>query len=189
MEPIILASASSIRRQLMEAARIPFSVDPADIDEEACREPSPSERARQLAIAKAKHVAKRHPGRLCLGSDQVFSLGGEFFSKPTSIAAVEALLLRMNGRTHEFNCGIALVRDGDVVDAAVETARVTFLELSADEIRRLAATGEGIGCAGGYQLECGGVRLIKAIDGSHFTVLGLPMLRLCSMLRSIGLTW
>lgn len=189
MEPLILASGSSIRRQLMEAARIPFTVDPADIDEEACREPMPAERAKKLAIAKAEHVSKRHPGRLCLGSDQVFSLDGEFFSKPTSVAAVEALLLRMNGKTHEFHCGIALVEDGVVVDAAVETARVTFLRLPAEEIRRLAATGEGIGCAGGYQLECGGVRLIQAIEGSHFTVLGLPMLRLCAMLRSIVRTW
>jgi septum formation protein len=186
-DELILASGSGIRRQLLEAAGIRFAVDPANIDEDALEEAGAARRARALAAAKARVVSERWPGRLVLGADQVFALGRRLFSKPKTVPEAADMLRLMSGKIHEFNCGVALVRDGATVFECLEKARVRFYRLTEDEILSYARTGEGVGCAGAYRLEGGGVRLIRSIEGSTFTVLGLPMLSLIAALR--GMKW
>ncbi|MCB1282671.1 MAG: Maf family protein, partial [Salinibacterium sp.] len=117
--------------------------------------------------------------------DQVFEMDGALGSKPETPEALREQLLSMNGKAHTFHCGLALVRDQELLHAEVDRARVRFHHLSNSEIEDYVATGEGIGCAGGYRLEEGGVRLIESIEGSHFTVLGLPMLGLIAALRTL----
>ncbi len=147
----------------------------------------PGTLAGELARAKAMAVSARRPGDLVLGADQVFELEGRLWPKPEDGPALRAKLRAMSGKTHTFHCGMALVRSGNVVAECVERARVRFRVLSPEDVEDYAATGEGLGCAGGYRLEEGGVRLIDDIEGSHFTVLGLPMIRLVGFLRDLGL--
>ena len=184
---LVLASGSAIRRQLLDAAGIRFEVDPSRVDEPAFLEEDPERRARGLAVAKASEVSARRPGALVLGSDQVFTLDGEVNPKPTTEDELRFQLTRMSGRTHRFRCGLALVRDAETVFVAVDEAQVTFRVLDEAEISWAVATREGIGCAGGYRLEEGGVALIERVSGSHFTVLGLPMIPLIGALRDLGL--
>ncbi len=184
----VLASASGIRLQLLREAGFQFSVDPADLDERAIEAElsDPADLAQRLAREKALLVSERRPGALVLGADQVFSLDGDIVPKPENAKELRAKLESLSGRTHCFDCGFAFVRDGEVLHEGVDRVRVSFHELTEDEIDRQVASGEGLGCAGAYRLESGGVRMIRAIEGSHFTVLGLPMLSLVSWLGRSG---
>ncbi len=186
---LVLASASSIRRHLLEQAGFRFEVDAADIDEESvqARITDPRRLAVELAGRKALAVSPRHPGSLVLGSDQVFSLEGRVMSKPTTTAALEDKLRAMSGRRHRFDCGWALARDGALVHSDLDSVEVEFHDLDEDEIRDYAACGEGLGCAGGYRLEERGLRLVRAVRGNQFTVYGLPMIPLMGYLRAEGL--
>ncbi len=184
----VLASNSSIRRSLLESADFQFLVDPADIDERSIESEftDPAALAARLAEEKALVVSRRRPGALVLGSDQVFTLNGSFVAKPTNRQELRAKLQSLSGETHEFHCGFALARDGKTLHVEVDRVQVTFYDLSEGEIDDYTHSGEGIGCAGGYRFEEGGVRLIREVMGSHFTVLGLPMLPLVKWLRENG---
>ncbi|MFT7617767.1 MAG: septum formation protein [Planctomycetota bacterium] len=185
---LVLASGSGIRKRLLSAAGFQFEVDPADIDERAIEKTisDPAVLAAKLAEEKALTVSRRHPNRLVLGSDQVFTLAGKYVAKPENTSDLITKLTSLSGRTHEFNCGFALVRDGVVLHSEVDSVRVSFYDLSDQEVVAYAQTGEGLGCAGGYRFEEGGVRLIREVEGSHFTVLGLPMTPLVRWLRESG---
>lgn len=184
---IILASTSSIRRRLLEDAGLRFRSVAPDVDESAFVREDPHELAAVLARAKAADVSRRSPGAIVIGADQVFTLAGRFAPKPRDVTQVRAKLTAMNGRAHEFHCGLCVMRGEEPLHEGVYTARVTVHRLTEAEIDAYAATGEGIGCAGAYRLEEGGVRLIRSIQGSHFTILGLPMLPLVATLRDLGL--
>ncbi|MCB9830923.1 MAG: septum formation protein Maf [Planctomycetes bacterium] len=188
-QTLILASGSGIRRQLLEQAGFRFRVDPADLDEAELqtRIADPRRLAVELAQAKARAVAPRHPGALVLGSDQVFSLDGRVVAKPEDRVALAAKLRAMSGRTHRFDCGFALVRDQEVLLADLDSVEVDFHRLGEDEIAAYVALGEGLGCAGGYRLEERGLRFVKAVRGNQFTVYGLPMIPLMGWLRDQGL--
>lgn len=186
-QEILLASGSEIRKRLLAAAGLRFYAESPGVDESACAETDPDRRALELASAKARAVSTRRPGALVLGSDQVFSFAGRAFDKPETPEAVRRTLRMISGADHRFHCGVALVRDGEPVWSDVAHATVTIHELTDADVEDYVATGEGIGCAGGYRLEEGGVRLIRAIQGSHFTVLGLPMLELVAALRRLDL--
>lgn len=182
---LVLASASDIRRQILQDAGLRCRVEIADVDEELLRALPADEMARSLAQAKAVAVSARNPGDLVIGCDQVFTLNGEYLPKPKDSSEVAVKLRRLSGKMHDFHCGIALAQDGVVVRAGVERVSVQFHNLSDDEIAHYAASGEGVGCAGGYQLEGGGSRLIHAVKGSHFAVLGLPLHLLITYLREL----
>lgn len=118
VEPLVLASGSSIRREMLEAAGIAVEVIPADVDEAALRDhltsegASVSEIAAALAEFKAQVVSRDHPGRLVLGADQLLVMGHDIFEKPNSIEEAQATLLTLRGATHELISAAALVQDG-----------------------------------------------------------------------------
>ena len=192
--PLILASQSPFRRMLMENAGLAFSAEAAAIDERAVeaalseRTPTPPEGAAALAVEKARDVAGRNPGTLVIGSDQTLSLEGRVFHKPADMAEAKSHLLSMSGRTHELNCGVALVRDGETLWNHVSIARLTMRPLSEDFVdRHLARVGMRVlASVGAYQLEGEGVQLFERIDGDYFTILGLPLLPLLAKLRNLG---
>jgi septum formation protein len=192
--PLILASQSPFRRMLMENAGLAFSAEAAAIDERAVeaalseRNPTPQEVAETLAVEKARDVAGRNPGALVIGSDQTLSLEGRVFHKPADMAEAKSHLLSMSGRTHELNCGVALVRDGETLWNHVSIARLTMRPLSEDFVdRHLARVGMRVlASVGAYQLEGEGVQLFERIDGDYFTILGLPLLPLLAKLRNLG---
>ena len=193
MTRLILASQSPFRRMLMENAGLAFETQAAEIDERVVeaglvvRNPTPPEVAQALAIEKAMDVARRNPSALVIGSDQTLSLEGRVFHKPADMAEAKSHLMAMSGRIHALNCGIALVRDGEVLWRHVSIAHLTMRTLSEPFItRHLARVGERVlASVGAYQLEGEGVQLFERIDGDYFTILGLPLLPLLAKLRDL----
>jgi septum formation protein len=190
-EPLILASKSEVRRKLLEAAAIPVAVDPADIDERGVETKhanlGPHEAALLLAREKALATSRRRTG-LVLGADQTLALGTRRFSKPAGRAAAREQLNALAGQTHALHSAAAIASDGKIVFEAVTTARLTMRALSGEFLDAyLDAAGERVTTSvGAYQLEGLGVHLFDRIEGDHFTVLGLPLLKLFAYFREAG---
>lgn len=188
--PLVLASKSEVRRSVLEAAGLPVEIVPANIDERGIEKNAaasdPKDVAMLLAREKAKAVAARMPGRLVLGADQTLALGTERFSKPAGRDAARAQLLKLRGQTHELCSGIALVRDNAVLFEDCVVARLTMRNFSEHFLDcYLDAAGSSVSqSVGGYQLEKTGIQLFEAIDGDHFTILGMPLFSLLPFLRA-----
>jgi septum formation protein len=194
---IVLASASRARREMLAAAGVAFTVEPADVDEAAIRESlaaakgpaGPLQVAEVLARAKAEDVSRRHAGALAIGADQVLALGAELLTKAKDEAAARATLLKLRARTHELHSAVAFAENGSVTWAHAATARLTMREFSdafLDEY--LLRAGDRIGqSVGAYELEGLGVQLFERIEGDYFTILGLPLLPVLAELRARGI--
>ncbi len=189
---LILASQSASRRAMLEAAGVPFMALPAAVDERAIEaglgDALPAAVATSLAEAKALAVSAQHPGRLVLGSDSLAVCAGRRFDKPADREAAAAHLRFFAGRTLTLHSAAALARDGDVVwrHAAAASLRVAALS---DAFIADYLTYEWpavAGCVGVFRIEGRGVQLFEAIDGDHFTVLGMPLLAVLGALREMG---
>jgi septum formation protein len=190
--PLVLASQSRTRRDLLEGAGIPVETRPADIDERAVEAraglAAPGDVAQHLAQAKAAAVAASLPDRLVLGADQTLSLDGRRFSKPKDQAAARSQLAALRGRTHELHSALALLRGSEILYRHVAVARLTMRAFSDDFLEGyLEAAGPMVyQSVGGYQLERIGVQLFEAVAGEHTTILGLPLIPLLTHLRAAG---
>jgi|SRR5689334_2034869 nucleoside triphosphate pyrophosphatase len=190
--PLVLASGSVVRRQLLEAAGIPVEVRAANLDERkveaSAPHDNPSAVAALLARAKAMRVAADVPGRLVVGADQTLALGSRRFDKPANRAAAREQLQTLAGRTHELHAAVAVARDEKVLFEHVAVARLTMRALSDPVLDRyLEAAGANVTASvGAYQFEALGVHLFERIEGDHFTILGLPLLPLLAYLRGEG---
>lgn len=191
---LILASQSAARKALLAGAGLVFSTDPAAVDEREIEGRAEAggaggrEVAQLLADAKAKDVSARHPGALVIGADQTLALGTELFHKPDDMAGAAAQLDRLRGKTHRLHAAIALVRDGETLWSAVETAELTMREFSLEERDEVLALEGGaiLDSVGGYRLEGPSIRLFETVTGDYFTILGLPLLPLLAALRVIA---
>jgi septum formation protein len=192
-DPLILASQSRARQMLLAQAGIKFEAIPAEIDERAAQKASglsaPGDIAALLAREKARFVSMRQPGRFVVGADQTLALGSRLFSKPAGRAQAAEQLHALSGNSHELHSGVAVARDGEILFEEVAIARMTMRRLGEAEIDGyLDAAGAAVtSSVGAYQLEGLGVHLFERIEGDHFTILGLPLLRLLAFLRSENL--
>lgn len=187
--PLILASTSRYRRELLQRLRLPFSVEPPGVDEAPQPGEAPAALARRLALEKACAVARQHPSSVVIGSDQVADLAGEPLGKPGSHARAVEQLQRMSGQRVVFQTALAVVRQ-DTGFQAVDLAPVivTFRVLTPVEIETYLRLDEPYDCAGSARSESLGVALLSAIDSDDPTALvGLPLIRTCAMLRAAGL--
>jgi septum formation protein len=190
--PLVLASASAVRRHLLEAAGIPVEVRPATLDERALEALAPSNNpsavAALLAREKALRVAADVPSRIVIGADQTLALGERRFDKPSDRAAAREQLQALAGRTHELHAAVAVARDQKVLFEHVAVARLTMRSLSDVFLDHyLDAAGAAVTVSvGAYQLEALGVHLFERIEGDHFTILGLPLIPLLAYLRAEG---
>nr|WP_321981044.1 Maf-like protein [uncultured Cohaesibacter sp.] len=191
MIPLILASKSQARAQLLSNAGLSFETSVAQIDERAAEQPllaagaSPADIATLLAQVKATEVSVRNPGALVIGADQTLGFGDKRFNKPEDDAAARRQLLELAGQSHQLNSAVSCAKDGEILWSHVSTATLTMRPLSPEEIGRyMARVGDqvrsSVGC---YQLEGLGVQLFEKIDGDYFTILGLPLLPLLGYLR------
>jgi septum formation protein len=193
-EPIILASASAARARLLEAAGIPFSIEPADIGETrikaASRQAGQSAMASALTLAveKACQVSERHPEALVIGADQILVAGDEWFDKPKSLTEARTQLRLLRGRTHVLAAAASVVRDSREIWYATSAPEMTMRSFSEAFLDRyIAAEGDALlGSVGAYRFEGMGVQLFERMIGDHFAVLGLPLLELLDFLRSRG---
>lgn len=192
--PLVLASKSAARRQLLEAAGIPLVVDSAGIDERAveapllARQADGAEIASHLARAKTAVVSRLRPNDLVLGADQTLAFDGKIFSKPENRAAAAAQLAAFSGKTHHLHSALCLMRGETCLFEHVGTARLTCRVFAADFIETyLSCVGKAaLSSVGAYQLEGLGIHLFERIDGDQSTILGLPLLPLLAFLREEG---
>ena len=190
-ERIVLASSSGSRRALLEAAGVPFDVDPALVDEDEVKRSLRAENvaagviAEVLADAKAARVAGRHPGRMVLGADQMLECEGAHYDKPGTRAEAAAQLKALRGRRHALVSQAVVWRDGERLWQASDTALMEMRDVSDAFIEAyLDAAGDAIlNGPGAYRVESLGVQLFRRIGGDHFTILGLPLLPLLDFLR------
>jgi septum formation protein len=193
--PLILASASAGRAEVLRQAGLIFRQQPADIDErgleaDAAREGAVDgdSLATMLAQAKAEHVSRLAPGAVVIGADQVMSCGGKLYQKPPTIAAAREQLWELRGRTHSLHAGLAVARDGQSLWRHLGRADLTMREFSESFLDCYVATeGETLTrSVGAYRIEGRGVQLFSRVEGDHFTIIGLPLVPLLAFLREIG---
>jgi septum formation protein len=191
-QPLVLASRSASRRAMLEAAGIPIEVYIPDLDERAIEAAAgisrPAEAAALLAREKAKAVACLMPQRIVIGADQTLGLEDRRFDKPRNRASAREQLMALAGKTHHLHSAVAVARDGSVLFDATDTASLTLRTLSPSFLDRyLDTVGDAVlESVGAYQLEKIGIHLFDRIEGDHFTILGLPLLKLLGFLRRNG---
>jgi septum formation protein len=179
LPPLILASASPRRAELLRQLKLKFQVVPGDAAEILDDQLSPLELCQINAHRKARTVAKKNPDSLVLGADTLVFLGGEIMGKPVSRADAERMLARLQGRTHQVVTGISLIHLRAYRERifAVSTD-VMFHPLDAGQIRDYLARVNPLDKAGGYAIQEHGEMIISEISGSYSNVVGLPLERL-----------
>ena len=186
---LVLASGSASRRAMLDAAGVAYQALPAQIDERALEADlagaSAAEVGVALATAKALAVSAIHRGKLVLGSDSLVEVAGRRFDKPANRDDAANHLRFFSGTTMHLHSAAALARDGRVVWQHSETAVLQVRELSEEFIADYLATEwpAVAGCVGVFRIEALGVQLFEQIEGSHFTVLGMPLLAVLAALR------
>ena len=189
---LILASQSASRRAMLDAAGVQYHAVPAHLDERALEAgligTPPAAVALALAEAKALAVSGEHPGALVLGSDSLVEAGGQRFDKPVDRNQAAEHLRWFSGRAMQLHSAAALARDGKLVWHHGEMARLQVRPLSEAFIARyLASEWPAVaGCVGVFRIEAMGVQLFETIEGSQFTVLGMPLLAVLAALRHQG---
>jgi len=191
--PLVLASGSPRRRELLAGLGLRFTVVVPDIDETPASGEHPAAYVERLARAKADAVAERFDrGQpVVLAADTTVALAGAILGKPTDRADATAMLRALSGRAHQVHTGVAVVGPGHRA-SSVTTTEVTFRSLSAAEIATYVAGDEPFDKAGGYAIQGEAGRFVVAIQGSASNVVGLPVAQTLALLAGAGLdavTW
>ena len=184
--PLILASTSVYRRELLERLRIPFEVISPKVDETPLTGESSLDLSLRLAHAKAAAVSKAHPDAWVIGSDQVADLCGAAIGKPGNFEKALAQLQLMRGQTVTFYSALCLMK-GDTQNTLCVPTEVRFRKLSDDVLEAYLLAEEPYDCAGSAKSEGLGISLLEAIQSDDPTALiGLPLIALTTLLRDAG---
>lgn len=189
---LILASQSSARKAMIEAAGLEVTVRAARIDEEAVRQAaraegsSPTEAALLLAGLKATRV--HEPAALVVGADQILECEGVWFEKPKDLAAARTQLLALRGRRHVLHTAAVVHHDGAEIWRHIASPALTMRDFSDGFLEHYLAleADQVTASVGAYRLEGPGIQLFSRIDGDHTAILGLPLLPLLGLLRRHG---
>jgi len=192
--PLILASASPRRRDLLAGCGIPFQVIPAAIDEHPLPHESADTYVHRLALAKAEAVARRHPRQVVLGADTTVTIDGCLLGKPPDVDTGRRMLTRLSGRPHDVVTGVAVMRvesPGELrphCASVVVVSRVLMRRFSEVTIEWYLATGEPADKAGAYAAQGLGAAMVERIEGSYTNVVGLPVTETLGLLQQFGIT-
>jgi septum formation protein len=189
----VLASASPARAKILQSAGVAFEIIPAQFDEEALKAAllakgkRPEEIARELAAAKALAVS-RGRSDVVIGADQTLDLDGELVSKANHLDEARDCLLRLRGRSHRLHSGAAIARGGEIKWRYVASVNLKMRRFSDSFLETyLARCGDELpGSLGCYHFEGFGAQLFERVVGDYHAILGLPLIRLLSALRSEG---
>ncbi len=188
--PLVLASTSPYRRELLARLRLPFEVGAPGVNEAALPGEAARDTALRLAQLKARAVAPKYPGALVIGSDQVAALDGECLGKPGSHEMAVSQLRAMRGRRVTFHTALALLNtaSGGLQLDEVPTA-VYFRDCSDDEIERYLAAERPYDCTGSAKIEGLGIALVeRMVSDDPSALMGLPLMRLTAMLAQEGVS-
>ncbi len=188
MLPLLLASSSVYRRELLSRLHLPFTCCSPDIDESHRENESAIELVKRLAEQKARALAAGHPGHLIIGSDQAAVLDGRIIGKPHTFENARDQLMAASGQSMSFLTGLALLNSQTghcQVDCVAFTVHMRVLDT--ERIERYLRTEQPYDCAGSFKAEGLGVSLFQSTEGPDATsLIGLPLIRLVDMLLAEG---
>lgn len=186
--PLVLGSTSRYRAELLQRLRIAFTVIAPEVDETPLADEAPARLAVRLALEKARAVARHQPSAVVIGSDQVADLDSLPLGKPGTHEKATAQLRQMRGRTVVFQTAVAVVCiESGFEQSSLAVVRVQFRMLSDDDIETYLRAEQPYDCAGSAKSEGLGIALLASIDSDDPTALiGLPLIRTCSLLRAAG---
>ena len=174
-KPIILASGSPRRKELLELLGVPFEIVVSNVPEnEPSSELSSVEYAQSLAITKTVTVAENYPDAVVIGADTIVALDKHIFPKPENNEEAKKFLRRLSGRTHSVITSVAISVAGKTYTFTDET-KVTFIELDDALIDMYVASGDSLDKAGAYGIQSGGALFVEEIVGDYYSVMGLPI--------------
>lgn len=186
-QPLVLASASPRRRELLAQAGVtPDDIDPRDIDETPRKGETPRLAALRLAHEKASGAAADHAGAFVLAADTVVAVGRRMLGKPSTEAEAQAMLALLSGRGHRVYTGVCLIAPDGRTASRVSDTRVKFKRLDADDLGGLLGSGEWRGAAGGYRIQGLAGACVTGLIGSYSGVVGLPLFETVSLLTGLG---
>ena len=193
--PIILASKSTVRGQLLQNAGIPFTAVPGRVDEETIKSSlmaekiSPRDIVDYLAEEKARKISQKHSEAIVIGADQIMWHDKELIGKPKSPEDLRLRLQKFSGTTHDIYTGAVIYQNGQPQWRHVERVKMNCRELSPEFIDDYVLTNwtDVQFCAGGYMIESTGIRLFSHIQGDYFSILGLPITAVINYLSLRGI--
>ncbi|MFW6055734.1 MAG: Maf family protein [Chloroflexota bacterium] len=184
--PLVLASGSAGRQELLRRTGISFTVDASDVDE-STDAASVEEHVQTLALRKARSVAARNPEAIVIGADTVAELDGTTIGKPESGDDAKAMLRLLSGHYHRLLSGLAVLGPDGRAYCGLEVTRVHMRVLSDDEIDAYVESGEPLNKSGCYEIQGLGAAIIDRIEGDFANVVGLPMAHLAGVLKTFGI--
>ncbi len=184
IDKVILASGSPRRREILTQIGVNFEVVVSNEDERPAST-NPLDFPIENASAKALAVSRKMPSEIVLGFDTLVFLDGRPLGKPRNETEALAMLCSLNGRSHKVITGVAVAHGGKVLSAESEETKVFFRNCSEQELKNYVNSRDPIDKAGAYGIQTGGARLIKAISGCYYNVVGLPVARTLTMLRDL----
>lgn len=173
--PLLLASQSPRRRQILEMLGFAFTVEASDTDETPPEGTASQDIPGILAERKALVLSALKPEMLVIGSDTLVEIDDEVLGKPADEDEGLAMLKRLNGRTHRVYTGVALARGGALIGTATGRTAVTFTSWSESDLENYVRSGEPMDKAGSYAIQGQGAFLVEKIDGCFYNVMGLPV--------------
>jgi septum formation protein len=188
MPPLVLASTSPFRRELLARLALPFLTAAPEVDEARLPGEGPQALVTRLAEAKARAVGRAHPGALVIGSDQIACIDGALLGKPGDRERAIAQLTQAAGRVVTFYTGLCLLDTrGGQAEVVCEPFRVHFRDLTARQIAGYVDRERPFNCAGSFKSEGLGIALFERLEGDDPNALiGLPLIRLVAMLERAG---
>ncbi|MCM2582909.1 Maf family nucleotide pyrophosphatase [Bacillus stercoris] len=181
-KPLILASQSPRRKELLDLLQLPYSIIVSEVEEKLNRNLSPEENVQWLAKQKAKAVADLHPHAIVIGADTMVCLDSECLGKPQDQEEAASMLRRLSGRSHSVITAVSIQAENQS-ETFYDKTEVAFWPLSEEEIWTYIETKEPMDKAGAYGIQGRGALFVKKIDGDYYSVMGLPISKTMRALR------